>query len=92
MTDPIEMLATLVGFDTVSSKSNLDLIHFISDRLADVGVEATILPNADGTKANMFATIGPKQQGRRLPDRPYRCRAGGRPTLGHRPVFADRQR
>ncbi|MBP5858921.1 acetylornithine deacetylase [Marivibrio halodurans] len=63
MTDPVEMLATLVGFDTTSSKSNLDLIHFVSDRLAEAGVEATVLPNADGSKANLFATIGPKQPG-----------------------------
>jgi acetylornithine deacetylase len=63
MTDPVEMLATLVGFDTVSAKSNLDLIHFVQQRLADAGAEATVLPNADGAKANLFATIGPKQPG-----------------------------
>lgn len=63
MPTPIEMLEKLVGFDTVSAKSNMALIEFVRDHMAAYGVEATVLPNADGTKANLFATVGPKRAG-----------------------------
>lgn len=60
---PIEMLARLVAFPSVSSESNLDIIGFCRDWLAAHGVESTIIPSPDGTKANLFATIGPKVEG-----------------------------
>lgn len=60
---PVELLEKLVGFDTVSSKSNMELIRFVQDRLAAHGVEATLIPNEDGGKANLWATIGPVQPG-----------------------------
>ena len=59
----IEMLKRLVAFDTTSRHSNLDLIHYIRDYLGEFGVESTLVPNAEGTKANLFATIGPSQEG-----------------------------
>ncbi|MCA0247531.1 MAG: acetylornithine deacetylase [Proteobacteria bacterium] len=59
----IEMLKRLVAFDTTSRHSNLDLIHYIRDYLSDFGIESTLVPNAEGTKANLFATIGPRQEG-----------------------------
>ena len=59
----IEMLKRLVAFDTTSRHSNLDLIHYIRDYLGEFGVESTLVPNAEGTKANLFATIGPRQEG-----------------------------
>jgi len=59
----VEMLERLVGFDTVSSKSNMALIEFVRSYLAGFGVEATIIPNEDGTKANLWATIGPQESG-----------------------------
>ncbi|WP_425403448.1 acetylornithine deacetylase [Hwanghaeella sp.] len=60
---PIEMLGKLVSFDTTSAYSNLELIDFVRGYLADHGVEAQVLPNEDGTKANLFATIGPVKPG-----------------------------
>lgn len=60
---PKEMLARLVSFNTESHRSNLDLIHFVRDYLASLGVESTLAPSADGQKANLFATIGPKTDG-----------------------------
>jgi len=60
---PKEMLATLVGFDTVSRHSNMALIEFVVDHLRAHGVEARVIPNEDGTKANLWATIGPAQPG-----------------------------
>jgi acetylornithine deacetylase len=57
------MLARLVAFDTVSHKSNLELIAFVEDYLAGWGVAFTRIPNAAGDKAALFATIGPADRG-----------------------------
>ena len=63
MTQPaptsIEMLKRLVAFDTTSRNSNLDLIRYIQGYLDDFGVESTLVPNDEGTKANLYASIGP---------------------------------
>ena len=58
-----EMLARLVAFPTVSSASNLPLMDFVRDWLAAHGVESHLVPNADGTKANLYATVGPMVEG-----------------------------
>jgi acetylornithine deacetylase len=59
----IEMLKRLVAFDTTSRNSNLDLIKYIQTYLDDHGVKSTLVPNDEGTKANLFATIGPESEG-----------------------------
>ncbi len=59
----IDMLKRLVAFDTTSRNSNLDLIKYIQSYLDDHGVKSTLVPNAEGTKANLFATIGPEAEG-----------------------------
>ncbi len=59
----IEMLKRLVAFDTTSRNSNLDLIKYIQSYLGDHGVASTLVPNEEGTKANLFATIGPEAEG-----------------------------
>lgn len=58
-----DLLRSLVGFPTVSRDSNLALIGFIQRYLADLGVQSELLHNAEGTKANLFATIGPRDRG-----------------------------
>lgn len=60
---PKEMLAKLVSFNTESQRSNLELIHFCRDYLAGLGVGSTLAFNAEGDKANLYATIGPKLEG-----------------------------
>ncbi len=60
---PIEMLDKLVAFPTISSASNLDLMQFVHEWLAGHGVAATLVPSADGMKANLYATIGPDMPG-----------------------------
>ena len=60
---PREMIERLIGFDTVSAKSNLALIEFVEDYLAGLGVEPHRFENAEGTKANLFATLGPAEPG-----------------------------
>ncbi|WP_342245641.1 acetylornithine deacetylase [Pseudomonas sp. OTU5201] len=56
------LLERLVGFATVSRDSNLELIAFIRDYLAELGVESELFYNAERTKANLFATIGPRDR------------------------------
>jgi len=59
----VEMLKRLVAFDTTSRNSNLDLIRYIQAFLDEQGVPSTLVPNADGTKANLYATVGPMCEG-----------------------------
>jgi len=54
-----DILARLVAFDTVSSRPNIALMTWVRDLLAGAGVPATLIPDAGGGKANLFATIGP---------------------------------
>src|SRR3546814_19674576 len=54
-----ELLARLVGFDTTSHKSNLDLVAFVEEYLGRHGVPCTRIPDDDGAKTNLLATIGP---------------------------------
>ena len=54
-----EMLDRLIAFDTVSSRSNLELIAFVEDYLASHGVSSRRVENEDGRKASLFATLGP---------------------------------
>ncbi len=58
-----ELLARLVAFDTTSWKSNLDLIRFVQRYLAGYGVPSRLLFNEAQNKANLFATLGPADQG-----------------------------
>ncbi|AYF49340.1 acetylornithine deacetylase [Pseudomonas sp. TH21] len=55
------LLRTLVGFDTTSRESNLQLIEFVHDYLASFGVASERIYNEDRSKANLFASIGPVQ-------------------------------
>lgn len=58
-----ELIEKLVSFDTTSRESNLDLIHFIRDYLAGLGVESTLIHDETGAKANLYATLGPADRG-----------------------------
>ncbi|MDQ0653871.1 acetylornithine deacetylase [Pseudomonas cedrina] len=55
------LLRTLVGFDTTSRESNLQLIEFVRDYLAGFGVASELVFNAERSKANLFASVGPVQ-------------------------------
>ncbi len=57
------MIERLIAFDTVSRNSNLALIDFVRDYLADHGVDSTLVTSDDGRKANLFATVGPPVEG-----------------------------
>jgi acetylornithine deacetylase len=62
-TTSIEMLGHLIAFDTVSSKSNLELIAFVEAYLAEFGIASRRTVSPDGEKANLYATIGPDEAG-----------------------------
>lgn len=53
----------LMRFDTVSAKPNLELMLWVKAELAAAGIEALLLPDASGQKANLFATVGPADVG-----------------------------
>ncbi|WP_299391180.1 acetylornithine deacetylase [Pelagibius sp.] len=57
------MIERLIAFDTTSRNSNLDLIHYVRDYLADLGVTATLVHDPGGSKANLYATLGPQDRG-----------------------------
>ena len=61
--DCIDALGRLVAFDTTSRNSNLDLIEFIRKELATAGIDSRLTFNNEKTKANLWATIGPKDRG-----------------------------
>lgn len=58
-----DLLAKLISFDTTSRGSNLELIQWVEAYLADLGVPSRRVPNADGSKSNLMATIGPAVPG-----------------------------
>ncbi|MEP4189854.1 MAG: M20/M25/M40 family metallo-hydrolase, partial [Sneathiella sp.] len=60
---PLEMITKLISFDTVSRNSNLNLIDYVADYLAEYGVASQKIYNDDKTKANLFATVGPDVDG-----------------------------
>ncbi|QDL93675.1 acetylornithine deacetylase [Paroceanicella profunda] len=61
--DTTAILADLIAFPTVSSQSNLELIAYAADRLGQCGASLSLTLDAAGQKANLFATLGPEQDG-----------------------------
>jgi len=58
-----EMIERLVGFDTTSAKSNLALIDFAQHYLESRGARCRRTLNAEASKANLFASLGPAAPG-----------------------------
>ncbi len=59
----LDILTRLIAFDTTSRNSNLELIAWVEDFLNQRGIASRRVANADGTKANLFASIGPDVAG-----------------------------
>jgi acetylornithine deacetylase len=59
----LDILDRLVGFDTVSARSNLALVEHVEDLLATAGFAVTRIPDAGEDKAGLYAEIGPPGQG-----------------------------
>ena len=59
----VDWTKRLVSLDTTSCRSNLELIDVVFTELQRHGLIPTLLPNDDGTKANLVVTI-PARDGR----------------------------
>lgn len=57
-----DILRDLIAFPTVSVNPNRDLIGYCADILNGAGAEVTIIEDETGTKANLYATIGPRDR------------------------------
>ena len=60
--EALAMIKQLIEMPTVSRDSNLDLIHWVRDHLKGLGVDSTLVHDATGKKANLYATIGPQDK------------------------------
>lgn len=55
----VDMIERLIAFDTTSRNSNLELMDFVGAYLEDLGIASELVHNDAGTKANLYATLGP---------------------------------
>jgi acetylornithine deacetylase len=60
---PLELVKELIAFDTTSRGSNLSLIDYAQGLLEKSGARCRRSYDANGEKANLFATIGPDGDG-----------------------------
>jgi len=58
-----DILGRLLAFDTVSSRPNMALMAHVKELLETAGIAVTLIPDADGAKANLYATVGPAGAG-----------------------------
>jgi acetylornithine deacetylase len=56
-----DLLRHLIAFPTVSADSNLQMLDFAADLLDRCGAQVEVITAPCGTKANLFATMGPAQ-------------------------------
>jgi acetylornithine deacetylase len=59
----LDVLTRLIAFDTTSRNSNLALIEWVEAYLSARGIASRRVHNADQTKANLYALIGPAVEG-----------------------------
>jgi len=57
------ILEKLVAFDTTSRHPNLALVEYVTGLLEKHGIASTLLHNNEKTKANLYASAGPKVEG-----------------------------
>jgi hypothetical protein len=58
---PEEILTELIRFPSVVGQPNTAITNWIAQYLKTFGVETQILPGPEGDRANLFATIGPRE-------------------------------
>jgi len=58
----LSILAALIPFKTLSEQPNHEIIAWIKAYLEKFGVPCSVLFGPEGDRANLFATIGPKEQ------------------------------
>jgi acetylornithine deacetylase len=62
-TKVIDILRTLVAFDTTSRNSNLELVHWVAEFLQQAGARLRLTHDETGAKANLLASLGPERPG-----------------------------
>ena len=63
MSAALDLVRDLIAFDTTSRDSNLKLIDYAQSLLEKAGARCRRSYNAEGDKANLFATLGPDGDG-----------------------------
>ncbi len=61
--DTVDLLDRLVSYPTISTDSNVDMIGDLAEYLAGLGARGEVFADDSGTKANLFATLGPEGPG-----------------------------
>lgn len=61
--DARTLMERLIAFPTVSRDSNLDLIDFVEGYLAQHDIASMRVPDETGTKAALYAHVGPEVEG-----------------------------
>lgn len=59
----LDILERLIGFATISRQSNRELIDYVTSLLDGAGIVWDLVESPDGTRANLFAIIGPAADG-----------------------------
>lgn len=59
----VEILRELVSFPTISRQSNLALLDYVERLLAPAGARVVRLAHPDGSRANLWVTVGPEEPG-----------------------------
>ncbi len=59
----IDILGDLIAFPTVSADSNLAMIDYLASHLEECGAAVHLMRDPSGSKANLFATLGPQKDG-----------------------------
>lgn len=62
-TSAAEHLKALIGFNTISDRSNAGLIDYAANTLRAHGIEPVLLPDESGRKFGLYASIGPNAPG-----------------------------
>jgi len=62
MSRSLEILDALVAFETVSRRPNAELIGYLCGLLDDHGIAYELVGEADGSRVNLFASVGPAER------------------------------
>ena len=58
----LDILKRIIAFDTVSRNSNMAMIEWLQEYLESYGIKSSLIFDATGKKANLYATIGSHEQ------------------------------
>jgi acetylornithine deacetylase len=59
----LDILTKLISFQTVSRQSNLALLEYVEGLLDPLGIRLERFTSSDGTRANLWASLGPQGSG-----------------------------